>query len=209
LIVNGCSLNSLTSLERLPALEEFIHSRENIKFSLNLNTFPRDFLKLGKLSLQWTKLKDFSALNRFPDLEELDLTGNKRIDLATLPTNLYHLRKLDLEYCGLSDVSALSRFPVLEECVLSISTNLILNTIPNKLIHLHILRLESCGLGNISALTYFPQLVELDLRYNENLNVKTIPDFYSKIRKILITKGNREFVIRRGYCSSFKNRILS
>ena len=178
-----CRINALTHLTHFPNLEElyFYHNY----YTLNLASIPNNLINLKKLVLKGTDIINFSKLDRFTALEEMDLSENPRIDLATLPTDLQRLHTLRLKNCDLRDVSSLDRLSGLRslvECSLSCNENIKIESIPGNLLHLRILRLRECNLCDFTEFNNFPGLVELDLTDNENLDYNTIsPKIHSII----------------------------
>jgi Leucine-rich repeat (LRR) protein len=115
--------------------------------------YPQDLTDLTKLS---------KVLKNAPNLEQLDLSSNPKIQLGTLQwtSEMNHLKILNLRSCGLRDLTELKKLlaktPNLEHLDLSWNFEIQLETLQltSEMNHLKILDLRYCGLTDRSALNH-------------------------------------------------------
>lgn len=128
--------DDFSTLSCFPSLEELNLDRW-LAAKLKLGTLPYNLVHLKKLSLKSCNLQNVSALSRFPNLEECELSKNNGIIVDTIPCKLKRLLKLCLRECNLGDISNFKYFPDLEDLDLRYNKLNIL-VIPKNLQHVRI-----------------------------------------------------------------------
>jgi len=183
----------ISSLSRIPALEDLTIEIDEIYTERTVDAFPKNLVKLTKLKLECC-VEDLSGINGCVSLQDLVLKHNYTFDLQTIPSTLTCLKMLSLETCGLTDLSMLAhlgRFKCLTEINLSSNEDLVLSTMPNNLNQvLKKLDLRGCNLSNVSSLDGLSYLEELDLRMNYDFEPDTLPSCLSHLRILRIGGGN-------------------
>ncbi|CAL6084493.1 leucine-rich_repeat domain-containing protein [Hexamita inflata] len=137
---------------------------ENQKLKIEQLNDQKYMVNLVKLKLLGNDISDINILSTFINLEELDLSGNKKIHIGPIKY-LTKLIKLSLDCCELTDIQDLSHLTNLID--LSLCGNQDVDIAPlNNLTQLVSLQLHGCGLTDIFPLQYLTQLNYLLLSVN-------------------------------------------
>ncbi|XP_078697419.1 uncharacterized protein LOC144925314 [Branchiostoma floridae x Branchiostoma belcheri] len=123
------------------------------------------------------------------ELEALDLTKNKNIDLSHQLTKLTNLKVLCLDDCDLKTVpAAVMKLPQLEMLILSNNRNITLPDEMSGLTNLTVLDLRYCNLDTLpSVVLKLTNLQVLDLSAGWNSILKiSVPDELSKLNKLKV-----------------------
>ncbi|XP_019626607.1 PREDICTED: uncharacterized protein LOC109471708 [Branchiostoma belcheri] len=160
---------------------------------------PKEWDMIGKRTLLTLNLSreygsDFEPLAQLPEevfelqeLEVLDLTGNKNIDISDQLTKLTNLKVLCLHNCNLKTVpAAVMKLPQLEMLILSYNENITLPDEMSGLINLTVLDLENCNLDTLPPVVLkLSNLQELDLSADWDSKLKiSLPDELSNMNKL-------------------------
>ncbi len=178
-------------LEKFPDLEELqLYKCSNLEFN-SVDKWPT-LKHVKKLNLSINKKltddKLAALLERFPNLEELDLSNCTHLKFNSMHEwpALKHVKKLNLSGHGENLTSKklialLQKFPNLEELDLSDCTHLKFNSMHEWPAFNYVKKLNLSGHGEnltseklIALLQKFPNLEELDLRYCEYLEFDSI-----------------------------------
>ncbi|CAL6082330.1 leucine_Rich Repeat (LRR)-containing protein [Hexamita inflata] len=131
---------------------------------LQLND-QKSMVNLVKLTLNGNKITNISVLSTFVNLEELNLSNNRNININPIQF-LTKLTKLSLENCGLTNIQDLSSLTNLVELNLAENEGVDISPI-NKLTQLVNLNLYWCKLQNITPLKNLSKLACLEVSCNE------------------------------------------
>ncbi|XP_078616326.1 uncharacterized protein LOC144884731 [Branchiostoma floridae x Branchiostoma japonicum] len=157
---------------------------------------PMEWDIMGKITLSTLDLSN-KNLNKFPnellemnDLEALDLSRNRNMDLSNELIKLTNLTLLNFEECHLDTVPAVvMELPQLQTLILSNNRNITLPDEMASLVNLTALDLEYCNLRTVPGVVMkLPQLQTLILRNNRNI---TLPDEMSSLVNLTVLYLNR------------------
>ena len=169
-----CALRVLETLQRFPSIENLTIKKWTSPYAgpdrfaneVSISDIPTSLSGLKKLVFQGSNEEDFGHLTNFPQLQELILDFNRKINLRTLPKNLLLLKKINLKYCNLQCSFYLRFYQKLEYVDLSDNLTLWSVTTPHTLPCLKVLKLRNCiYFDNLECLAkYGKRLRELDVR---------------------------------------------
>ncbi|MGG3803688.1 leucine-rich repeat domain-containing protein [Metabacillus fastidiosus] len=160
-------VKDLTGIENAKNLSSLAISGNSSELDLApLKNIPN----LMNLSLNKTKVKDYTILNQFSKLDGLDISKNKLKDISFVG-DLPKLQLLNISYNEISDLSALSKLKDLS--YVEMSNNKISNIEPlqNSKKSISYLNLASNPIENIDIISEMEELFFLNL---DHTSVKTI-----------------------------------
>ncbi|CAL5974316.1 leucine_Rich Repeat (LRR)-containing protein [Hexamita inflata] len=137
---------------------------QNYEEELQLND-QKSMVNLVKLTLHGNIITNISVLSTFANLEELDLSMNRNINIDPIQY-LKKLTKLSLENCGLTNIQDLSSLTNLIELNLAENEGIDISPI-HELTQLVKLNLYWCKLQNIIPLKNLSKLACLEVSCNE------------------------------------------
>lgn len=163
---NGLDLSGnpiKTGIDKLSNISSITLDRCNLDNSI-IDVLS-NFKKLKSISLRYNNITDVSGLQKLKldnsKLYNLDLSGNKNIELNTIPLDL--VETLVLEDCNIEDVSIFKNFKGYH---LDISSNPIEDLSPLKDIEISSINLSYTNITDVSSLN---KISDIDLSENENL----------------------------------------
>ncbi|CAL5974494.1 Conserved_hypothetical protein [Hexamita inflata] len=142
---------------------------------------------LVKLTLDGNGITTLDILSALTNLEELDLSRNRGIDISQIK-HLTKLTKLTLESCELMEIEDLSQLTSLTELNLNGNQKVDITPLCNlkQLVHLD---LYFCGLKDISALQNLTKLIFLQLQVNQTIDISLLSSL-NNLKELYISCNN-------------------
>ncbi|CAL6103176.1 Conserved_hypothetical protein [Hexamita inflata] len=145
-------------------------------------TNQKSLTNLVKLKLIGNYITDIEVLSTLVNLEELDLSKNKKINISPIKY-LTKLTKLSLEKCELKDIQGLSFLTNL--IYLNLNGNIGLNIFPvQHLRQLNHLKLQETKIIDISILNLLINMKDLDISHNNINCFPLVKNSYQKLQNL-------------------------